>query len=53
MCIRDSIKNTGHEKITILFSPASASYDQFKNFEDRGNQFKRLIKTYAKKYLTK
>ena len=47
------IKNTGHEKITILFSPASASYDQFKNFEDRGNQFKRLIKTYAKKYLTK
>ena len=35
------IKN---KKITILLSPASASYDQFKNFEDRGNNFKHLIK---------
>ena len=30
-------------KYTILFSPAAASFDQFKNFEDRGNQFKQLI----------
>ena len=28
---------------TILFSPAAASFDQFKNFEDRGNKFKKLI----------
>ena len=38
-----------HKKTTILFSPASASYDQFKNFAQRGESFKRLIKNYAKK----
>lgn len=27
----------------VLFSPASASFDLFKNFEDRGNQFKNLV----------
>ena len=33
-----------YKKITILLSPASASYDQFKNFEERGDYFKDLIK---------
>ena len=33
-----------NSKSTILFSPAAASYDQYKNFEDRGNDFKKLIK---------
>lgn len=27
----------------ILFSPLSASFDMFDNFEDRGNQFKKII----------
>lgn len=27
----------------ILFSPASASFDMFRNFADRGNQFKELV----------
>ena len=31
---------------TILFSPASASFDSFKNFEERGSYFNKLIKRY-------
>ena len=33
---------------TILFSPASASFDSFKNFEERGEYFNKLIKRYIK-----
>ena len=32
------------KKKTILFSPAAASFDQFKNFEHRGKYFNLLIK---------
>ena len=28
----------------ILFSPASASFDSFKNFEERGEKFKELVR---------
>ena len=38
------------KKLTYLFSPASASYDQFKNFVERGDKFKDLVKSYAKKF---
>ena len=31
---------------TILFSPSAASFDSFKNFEDRGFYFNRLVKKY-------
>ena len=31
---------------TILFSPSAASFDNFKNFEKRGEYFNQLIKKY-------
>ena len=31
---------------TILFSPCAASFDSFKNFEDRGLYFNKLVKKY-------
>ena len=52
--LRDALKavlvNINDNKIqrnTILFSPASASFDIFKNFEDRGLFFNKLIKKYT------
>ena len=38
-------------KVTVLLSPASASYDQFNNFVDRGNQLKKMTMNYARKFL--
>ncbi len=40
------IKYNKVEKNTILFSPAGASFDNFKNFEDRGLYFNQIIKKY-------
>ena len=39
------------KKCLILLSPAAASFDQFKNFEVRGNKFKKLCKKYARKFI--
>ena len=39
-----SKKNIKHT--TILFSPSAASFDNFKNFEKRGEYFNQLIKKY-------
>ena len=33
-----------HKKETVLLSPACASFDLFKNYEDRGNQFKQAVR---------
>ena len=33
-------------KKIIIFSPSAASFDSFKNFEDRGSYFNKLIKKY-------
>ena len=51
--IFDDIKLFKKKENVILLSPASASYDQFLNFEKRGNEFKRLIKNYRTTYLNK
>ena len=40
------IKIDNSIKKTILLSPAAASFDSFKNFEDRGSYFNKLIKKY-------
>ena len=34
------------KKHIIFFSPAGASFDSFKNFEDRGHYFNQIIKKY-------
>jgi len=45
------IKLSRLEKNIILLSPAAASYDQFMNFEKRGEEFKKLSKFYARKFI--
>ena len=40
----DIKKEGNNNNQTILFSPAAASFDNFKNFEDRGEYFNNLIK---------
>ena len=39
----EDLKKDKQKKI-ILFSPSAASFDQYKNFEDRGKNFDYLIK---------
>ena len=38
-------KEIGKE-LTVLLSPATSSFDQFKNFNVRGKEFKRLVREY-------
>ncbi len=40
------IKKKRSVKYTILFSPCAASFDRFKNFEERGLYFNRLVKKF-------
>ncbi|MGU3540430.1 UDP-N-acetylmuramoyl-L-alanine--D-glutamate ligase [Methylobacterium sp. A54F] len=35
---------SGAPEPVVLLSPACASYDQFRSFEDRGNQFRELVR---------
>ena len=40
------IKKKKTKKFIIFFSPAGASFDTFKNFEDRGDYFNQIIKKF-------
>ena len=37
--------NLSKKKETVLLSPACSSFDLFKNYEDRGNQFKKAVRS--------
>ena len=37
------ISKIKNKKFTILFSPAAASFDEYKNFEERGTMFKKEV----------
>jgi UDP-N-acetylmuramoylalanine--D-glutamate ligase len=49
--ILKDIKLSSIKENTILLSPAAASYDQFINFEKRGDEFKKLSRLYARKFI--
>lgn len=40
----DKANNSASKGDIILLSPGCASYDQFKNYEDRGNYFKNIVR---------
>ena len=49
--ISNDVKSKKNINKCVLFSPSAASFDQFINFERRGDKFKSLCKTYARKFI--
>ena len=43
--VKEAIKSTSENR-TCLLSPAAASYDEFMNFEHRGNRFRELVNNW-------
>ena len=48
--VKNIFKNNkfSKRKKTILFAPACKSFDQYNNFEERGNHFNKLIRKFCK-----
>ena len=44
----ETARRDGVSNAVVLLSPACASYDQFKNFEERGDAFRRLVAALGK-----
>ena len=46
--LKDAINDIGYKssQSNIIFSPSAASFDQFKNFEERGKYFNFLLKKF-------
>ncbi len=44
-------KSSKIDHCSILLSPAAASFDQYDNFEIRGDDFKKICKKYATKFI--
>jgi UDP-N-acetylmuramoylalanine--D-glutamate ligase len=44
--VRSAAKNAREGEV-VLLAPAAASYDQFRDFEERGQEFKRLVRELA------
>ncbi len=42
------LRKEDEQKKILLFSPSAASFDQFKNFEERGKYFNKIISKYLK-----